>query len=274
MTYEEHETSTEGSRPVEVFRFTVGATFYRYTSSESEETLGVETFTPKAIKRSNAADGPESRDHDFQVTLPTSDPVAQIFAGVPTSDRIRLTVLRFQRSDTPTPETVTVFDGYVQTARFSEGGRVCQLTARTLLAALGRQIPARMQHASCNHVLYDPLTCRVDDTDAAFRAAARDVDSLVGNVLTVDGLGGYAAGWFVGGYVEDDDTGTKRLVIADDGAGNLTLLIPFASAPSTVSVFAGCDHSAATCASKFDNVINFGGYPFIPTRNPFATGIF
>lgn len=274
MTFDSLERSDESSRPVEVFRFTVGATFYRYTSAEDVQTLGVETFTPKAIKRGKAADGPEARDHDFAVTLPTSDAVAQIFAGIPSSDRVRLTVLRFQRGDTPTPSTVTVFDGYVQTARYSEGGSVCTLTARTMLAALGRQIPARMQHASCNHVLYDPLTCRVDDTDAAFRAASVDVVSLVGNVLTVDGLGGYAAGWFVGGYVEGAASGTKRLIIADDGAGNLTLLIPFASAPSVVSVFAGCDHSAATCASKFDNVINFGGYPFIPTRNPFATGIF
>jgi len=37
---------------------------------------------------------------------------------------------------------------------------------------------------------------------------------------------------------------------------------------------AGCDHSVSTCAARFDNLANYGGFPFIPTKNPFSTGVF
>ena len=49
---------------------------------------------------------------------------------------------------------------------------------------------------------------------------------------------------------------------------------------STVVVLAGCDHSVTTCDTKFNtpedtqsNVINYGGFPFVPGKNPFETGL-
>jgi hypothetical protein len=30
----------------------------------------------------------------------------------------------------------------------------------------------------------------------------------------------------------------------------------------------------STCQSRFDNLDNYGGFPFIPLKNPFATGVF
>ena len=41
----------------------------------------------------------------------------------------------------------------------------------------------------------------------------------------------------------------------------------------TVDVFAGCDHSLAICESKFANVINYGGFPFVPIKNPFNSSL-
>jgi uncharacterized phage protein (TIGR02218 family) len=274
MTYAAHETSQQGGRPVEVYRFTAGAASYFYTSSESQEPLGAQIYTPIALKRSSNAEGPEERDRsNFSVVLPTSDPVAQIYAGQLPGVRVRLTVSRFHRDDTPTPEVVTVFDGYVQGASFENGLKECRLTARALMASMGREMPARTCQGRCNHVLYDPLTCRVDDTDPAFRASLRSVTSQVGNLLTVAGLGSYAAGWFTGGYVEAVGVSDYRMVLDDDGAGGLTLMAPFATEPSLVNVFAGCAHNIAICKSKFDNVINYGGFAFVPVKNPFESGI-
>jgi hypothetical protein len=46
------------------------------------------------------------------------------------------------------------------------------------------------------------------------------------------------------------------------------------SADAVVSVHhctvAGCDRTFATCQSKFGNSLNFGGFPWIPVKNPFA----
>jgi hypothetical protein len=36
MTYEAFESSVEGGRPVELYKFIIGADVYRYTSAEDE----------------------------------------------------------------------------------------------------------------------------------------------------------------------------------------------------------------------------------------------
>lgn len=273
MTYAAHETSIEGGKPVEAYRFQVGATFYYYTSAMDNVTIGAQTYTALGIQRSNTADGPDVRDYDFQVTIPTANPVAQLFTSTLPGVRVRLTVFRFHRDDTPTPEVITVFDGYVNGARFEKQLKECVLAARPTISAIGRVIPPRTYQSKCNHTLYDPLTCRVDDTDPAFRASAKSVSAQVGNVLMVTGLGAYASGWFKGGFVEVVGAADYRQILQDDGAGNLRLLYPFATTPTTVNVFAGCAHRIDVCKSKFDNVINFGGFAFVPKKNPYNTGI-
>jgi hypothetical protein len=42
--------------------------------------------------------------------------------------------------------------------------------------------------------------------------------------------------------------------------------------PVTVDIAPGCDLRAATCALKFGNLANFGGFPEIPGRNPLGGG--
>lgn len=276
MTYDSNETSTEAGRPVEVFHFTIGATHYYYTSSESAETLSAQEYEPVAISRTEFKDGPKERNADFQVRLPTTDPVAQLFIGRLPGTRIRITVSRFHRDDLPTPQVALIFDGYAQSATFEEHFKITVLTCRPTLSSSGQTIPPRTFQNACNHELYDPLTCKVDSTNPLYRASVKPVVSQVGSLLVVTGLGAYAADWFVSGFVEAIDTGDFRLVLAEEGTGNLRLLMPFPATPSTVNVFAGCDHTgmgAHGCGPKFNNGDNYGGHFFVPKRNPFQTGI-
>lgn len=37
-----------------------------------------------------------------------------------------------------------------------------------------------------------------------------------------------------------------------------------------LSLYAGCDKLNTTCNQKFSNILNFGGFPFIPNDNPFT----
>lgn len=47
--------------------------------------------------------------------------------------------------------------------------------------------------------------------------------------------------------------------------------IPFrvATVGSSINVYAGCPHSIDFCNRKFLNAVNFGGFPQVPTNNPF-----
>ena len=271
MTYIAQENSIESGQPVELYEFSGLGSFF-YTSGEDIVTISAQDYTPKAIQRAENIDGPDKRDHDFKVVLPTSDAVAQIFVGVMPGARIRMKVKRFHRTDVSV-EVITIFDGFVQSASFKNKLKECELVAKPALASIGRTAPRRTFQSSCNHVLYDPLTCKVDDTLAVNRAAAFPVISQVGNILTVSGLSsGYTNEWFTAGFVEVVGVSDFRTVLAHSGNA-LTLITPFTTTPTNVNVFAGCGHDVTTCHDKFDNVVNYGGFSWVPKRNPFETGI-
>jgi hypothetical protein len=40
-----------------------------------------------------------------------------------------------------------------------------------------------------------------------------------------------------------------------------------------VTLTAGCDRTRATCVAKFNNLANFMGFPYIPTKNPYSSGL-
>lgn len=275
MTYSSFETSAESGTPVEVFEFTAGASSFFYTTAEDSQTIGAQVYTPvQGFERGSNAEGADKRESDFTVQLPTTDPLASLFTGVLPGFRIRIQVRRFHRDDLPTPEVVEVFDGFVETAKFSEGGKLTTLISRTALASVGHSIPRRAYQSACNHVLYNADTCKVDDTDPAYRASALSITSQVGNVLTVTaGLSGvYADGFMNSGFVEVIGVADYRLILSH--AGNvLELHTPFTTAPATVNVFAGCAHTMAVCVSKFDNGINYGGFPFVPVKDPHVEGL-
>ncbi len=274
MTYAAFEGSIESGRPVEVYEFTIGASSLYLTSAEDAVTLSAQTYTPEqGLSRNQNIDGPEKRDYDFQITVPTVSSIAKIFRGKIPGFRIRVQVSRFHRDDLPTPEVTKIFDGYVQSASFKKGGKETILTCRTALSSAGRAIPRRTFQSACNHVLYHPTTCKVDDTDAAFRASALAVSSIAGHDLTVSsGIAGtYADGWMNGGYVEVIGKSEYRMVTKQVG-NVLTLHLPFSETPSSINVFAGCGHTISVCDSKFKNVVEYGGFNWVPTSNPFEIG--
>jgi hypothetical protein len=41
-----------------------------------------------------------------------------------------------------------------------------------------------------------------------------------------------------------------------------------------VSYYPGCDRTRLTCSLKFGNIANFGGFPWVPQKNPFRVKIY
>ena len=97
---------------------------------------------------------------------------------------------------------------------------------------------------------------------------------------------GYPAGFFTSGMIEAPD-GTLRFITGHSGS-TLTLIRPLESLNSffakngygegygygygglVIRIYPGCDRTKETCQSKFNNLNNYGGFPFIPLKNPFG----
>lgn len=278
MTFIQYEESLEGSRPIEIIRFFLGSETFEYTSAEDDITVASVLYSAEPIKRSKISQSPEDRDRIVSFEVSGDNKFATRFIGIIPGKRARVTVQRLQRPDFPGPEVVTLYDGFVASVKFSNDGYTATIASQSIAAAASRPIPRFTYQGMCNHVLYDD-GCKVDDTDSAFRLTGNVLTS-VNNTITVSGVDGEADGFYDSGFVEEAN-GDVRLILEHTGTSLLLLLpFPFSVLGTQVTVLAGCDHTIAICGSKFftpevptSNVINYGGFAFIPTKNIFQTGI-
>jgi len=272
MAYDANEKSTESGRPIEFYEIILGSDTFRWTSAEDVQTiLGID-YTPVSLKRNKIEQGPDAKG-TLQLTLPGSNSFARRYISTVPGTEATAKVFRFHRGDTPTPELRQVFDGVVKAVKFKKKGREAHVALEPRISGNSRQGPRFVYSSACNHVLYD-ADCQVDDTDPSFRYSTGVVTAINGREITISGMNTFGDGWFDAGYVELVGATDARLIIAQTG-DVATLLLPFPDdlVGQQVTVFAGCAHDSDACANKFTNFERYGGFPFVPTLNPFDTGI-
>jgi uncharacterized phage protein (TIGR02218 family) len=130
----------------------------------------------------------------------------------------------------------------------------------------------RLYTKTCNADLGDGR-CTVNLTTPEMRGEGSIAELTARSVFRADGLGDYADDWFTAGrlvWTGGANTGQAVEVKSHRAeAGIVTLelwqAMPEALAPGdTFTVIAGCDKHFDTCAAKFNNAVNFRGFPHIP----------
>lgn len=140
------------------------------------------------------------------------------------------------------------------------------------LTEMLNQPQGRAYLKTCSAVLGDD-GCKVDVSDVAFRADATLVAVDEGQVLTMTLAAGYTDRWFEGGFISFRSgaaEGLQAVIKRDEMDGTSRVLTLWQPIPVAVGVgdavriIAGCDKRAQTCREKFDNMLNFQGFPDIP----------
>jgi len=151
-----------------------------------------------------------------------------------------------------------------------EGGAF-KAELRGLSEALN-QPGGRVYHAACSAVLGDER-CRVDLDAPGLSAEVPLMGDSDGVRLTVAPIATLAEGTLAHGRVivqTGAAQGLVGLIREDRTQGDVRVLtlwdgLRAALAPGDMlRVEAGCDRQAATCRQKFDNMLNFQGFPHIP----------
>jgi len=147
---------------------------------------------------------------------------------------------------------------------------------RGLAAALDEPRGRVFRHA-CDADLGD-ARCGIDLGDPAYRGPGTVTAPNGPRRFRASGLGAFAAAWFERGrltWTSGANEGRAVEVRAHRPAGGeaeLELWQPMhgaIAAGDAFTVTAGCDKRFATCREKFDNAINFRGFPHMP-GNDFA----
>jgi hypothetical protein len=176
----------------------------------------------------------------LELTWPLSHPFARRFLAPLGNTPLTLTL--FRGHEQVLGETVAHWKGRVVGAEV-EGVRIL-LSCESVFSTLRRAGVRAKYQRLCRHALYG----RGCGLDIALHWQTGTATAVSGNAVTIPEVAGLPDGWCRGGVLR------------------------YGALPVFVDIAPGCDLRAATCAAKFGNLPNFGGFPEIPGRNPFGGG--
>ena len=262
MSYDSIDSSVSDAIVVELYEFKQYTNVWRFTSCDEQIVKDSFVYTPVAVSRDRVKQNSDAFKNDLRVTFNRQNAFASQFLNY-TPDTV--TTLTVFRGHIGSNEWIAYWRGRVRSAEASENE--IAISCESIFTSVMRPgLRARFEY-NCRHPLYSS-SCRVS-------AAAHRVNGSISTVyndnvtIGVPACIPYAAGYFSGGFVEIN--GQRRFIVGHS-SDLLTLSRPLkeAVAGAIIAVYPGCDHAMSTCINKFNNIDNFGGFPWIPTANPFG----
>lgn len=263
MTYQTIEESSQLGSPIELYEFAQGLDSWRYNSSAVDIEYNFKIYKASSIARDRVKGTTDIFKNDISFTFPRSNEFAKQFLGFAAEEVTTVTILRGHADDIA-EEYIAYWKGRVVGASASDNE--IRVDCESVFTSLKRPgLRAKFEYG-CRHTLYSPQC-----------GAGREINSVNGSISDIQGLinisvnaaGSKPDGFYTGGMLQAPD-GTLRFIVDHVGIV-LTISRPLYSLAvgDDVKVFAGCDHLKTTCKNKFNNLNNFGGFPYIPTVNPF-----
>ncbi len=162
-----------------------------------------------------------------------------------------------------------IFKGTIGEIR--RGATAFEAELRGLSDALNQPI-GRAYLKKCDRNLGDGK-CRFDTGQAGYFATETVVGVESNARLSLAGLEAFENGWFTYGtlaWESGANAGTTQIIKEDRLSGGFRNIELWQAAPlevqpgDAVRLVAGCDKTANTCRAKFNNFLNFRGFPHIP----------
>jgi uncharacterized phage protein (TIGR02218 family) len=268
VSYASVETSILGGAPLELYEIQSGTRYWRYTSGDVPVLYAGFTYEPVFLERSAIEQGSEGNRPQLRLSVEADLAVAQLYVGAPPMSPTLLRIHRRHRSDTA---VVTIWTGRIISCLFRRPRAA--ITCEPDYTSLARPGLRKHYQTRCPHDLYGP-ECGVG---RASYKTEETVQAIDGATVTVSSASGHANGYYDGGLMEwDSPTGLAWGFIVHHTGNDLALSrpLPGLTVGATVSYYPGCDRTRLTCSIKFLNILNHGGFPWIPDHNPFRVKIF
>lgn len=269
------QSSRTQSEPIHLYEVAYGigesSRLHMTDAEEPVEANGV-TFQPVQIKHSeiNASGSLDKSTVDLKA--PRTNPLVELFRVYPPSQVVSLTIYRTERGDLdpPAPYFIAVWSGRI--LNFAIEVNEAKFSCEPIGTSVQRPGLRRNYQVGCPHILYGP-SCRADKL-AATRSTVAEMISGSTVTLPPDWFAGQAPADYLSGLMEWIDPEGNRIsrtiLRIPDGDRSLLLggLPTGLSEGMAVDVILGCNHQMSHCRNLHDNILNYGGQPWIPTINP------
>ena len=269
------EIAQEFTRPIELYELALDAATLRFTSTNDYIFFASNTYAPLPIQRSSIRTGMDQGVNEVEIGLENIDlffsqqVIATDFIG-----RFLTVKKVFLDQLGDSTNFLVLFSGKMDEPVIDE--KKFTIKVRGLLDALHQSLPRRVYGTSCNYQHYDPF-CTVSrivgtnlvtgtvlgsgSTDAILFAAElqanspADIDNYWGPIGTVKMQTGSNA------------TLGREIITHGVASGDITVRVPFPFTLNSGEVFEvtrGCRKHVTDCQSKYENYLNFGGFPVTP----------
>lgn len=263
MSYSSIEASVQDGSPVELYQFEQGVSTWRFSSSQDQVVFNNVVFSPYPIQRDRVKQSQDVFKNTMKLRFPRGSEFASQFIGFSPDEITTVTIFRGHATDT-LGEFEVYWKGRIMGASVSD--QTVDLECEPIFTSLRRPGLRAKYEYTCRHTLYG-RGCEV--AKELYRLDGAIISASNGTDIQVAGANAQPDGYYVGGLLISPDS-IGRFIVGQSG-DILTINRPLASliVAATVSIFPGCDHLLATCGGKFNNSEKFGGFPWVPTRNPF-----
>lgn len=160
--------------------------------------------------------------------------------------------------------TVNMFTGLMGDCVI--GRTSAKLTIKSPLDKLNMQLPKNVYESGCNRNLFD-AGCGLNKAAFAVGGTVTNTSAnnlFASNISVADNYFTLGSVTFTSGVLNGQSRGVQQYLNA---AGNFVVSYPFLTPPAigdTFIAYPGCDHQQSTCQTKFNNIIHFRGFPYIP----------
>ena len=262
MTYATAEASQQSGAPIELYLFIQGVNVWAYTSAPDAVVYDSYTYTPTAISRDRIKQNTDVFKNALNLKFPKSNPFAAQFMGQTPDFTTTVTVYRGHVGET---DYIAYWKGRVVNAEVS--GNSISIQCESIFTSIQRPgLRAKFEY-TCRHALYSGL-CGASAATYGINDQIVEITNS-STKFNITDCASYPDGWFTGGILL---VGTYRRFIVNHVGTIITVSRPLleAAANDYAVVYPGCDHTMTTCKNKFNNILNFGGFPWVPTKNPFG----
>lgn len=262
----------------ELFMFKESDLVFTQTSGTQPVIYNGDAYEPRALAHADFSVTNDITKQKLDVTMALTNPVAQRYFAKPVDNTVTLDVYQQDVNGTN-----IMWKGRLTTTRQVSATEVA-LTFESIFTSLRRPgLRARYQR-TCRVALYGK-GCNLNPEDWK---VPTQVQAMNGLNVTVGDLSAYDSARFRGGMIRAPDS-TLRFILSQNG-NVLTLSRPWDTLNSNfaasgygqgygsfygaleVTIYPGCNHNTSGCDS-FDNILNYRGFPWIPTRNPFQNAV-
>lgn len=283
MSFDTYEQSRQKGEKITLYHFfhVNGEQFYYTDAEKAVELEGFDApFIPIPVVHGSITASGSLDKAGLEIRMPRNVGLADGFRAYPPNEVVNVVIRQMHRDDSA-EETLVVWTGRVIAASWKEDE--LQFTCEPISTSLRRSGLRRHYQLGCPHVLYGTqcLASKLLATtpDITVSSVSGTTVVLPPNWLPGDWVAaGKSTSKFIGGmmtweYATPGEPVTmKRTILQIIGGVSVVLGGPPTGLAEgdLVKMILGCTHQMTDCETIHANIKNFGGQPWIPTKNPFG----